>query len=278
MPQRTYLMDRSPIGWAAASGVKTTSVDPKRSARQSMRIGVLGAKTLGFTLTRGESRRGLAGVRAGVYHRCGMPNVPSVADLPLRRSTPSVWTKQVLADPLALLNDHAHLEKKAAANALELLNRWPEPAPPENWVQVMTAIARDEVDHLAVVTRILARRGGRLTRTHQSRYAADLRALVRLGEGPRELVDRLMISALIEARSCERFALLASHCPDRELAKLYGGLYASEAGHYRLFIELARGLPGIRGVQTRWTELLRAEARIIASQPPGPSIHSGVAP
>src|SRR4051812_24519688 len=110
--------------------------------------------------------------------------------------------------PLELLNDHAHLEKKAAANALELVNRWPEPNPPENWVAAMTAVARDEVEHLALVCRILARRGGKLTKNHRNEYAMALRALVRKGEGPAEVVDRLMISALIEARSCERFSLL----------------------------------------------------------------------
>lgn len=198
--------------------------------------------------------------------------------LPLRWSTPAAWAQQVLQQPLALLNDHAHLEKKAAANALDLLNRWPEPSPPEDWVRVMTTVARDEVEHLAVVARILARRGGRLTRTNRNEYARQLRGLVRVGEGPREVLDRLMVSALIEARSCERFALLADGSDDRELANLYKGLFASEAGHYRAFIDLARSLPDIRGVDRRWSSFLSAEAEIIAAQPPGPTIHSGVAP
>src|SRR5829696_4929991 len=143
-------------------------------------------------------------------------------DLPLRYKTPASWATAVLARPLELLNDHAHLEKKAAANALELLNRWPEPSPPENWVAAMTAVTRDEVEHLAVVSRLLARRGGRLTRQHANPYAADLHKLVRRGKGKEELVDRLMISALIEARSCERFALLGQACDDDpELQKLY---------------------------------------------------------
>src|SRR3954462_8214961 len=129
------------------------------------------------------------------------------ADLPLRYKTPDKWAAKVLEEPLLLLNDHAHLEKKAATNALELLNRWPEPNPPENWVASMTAVARDEVEHLSVVSRILARRGGRLTRQHGNPYASALPKRVRRGAGPAELVDRLMISALIEARSCERFKL-----------------------------------------------------------------------
>src|SRR5213080_3738647 len=103
------------------------------------------------------------------------------ADLPLRYQTPQQWSRDVLARPLELLNDHAHLEKKAATNALELLNRWPEPSPPENWVAAMTAVARDEVEHLAVVCRLLSRRGGRLSRQHGNAYASGLRALVRKG-------------------------------------------------------------------------------------------------
>ena len=199
------------------------------------------------------------------------------ADLPLRYQTPAEWAAAAMRRPLELLNDHAHLEKKAAANALELLNRWPEPSPPENWVAAMTAVARDEVEHLATVCRILARRGGRLTRQHSNRYAADLRALVRQGEGKSELVDRLMVSALIEARSCERFKLLGEACADdTELRKLYRGLWASEHGHYRTFLQLAGQIEPDERVAKRWDQMLDAEARIIAAQAPGARMHSGM--
>src|SRR5215212_5713853 len=192
------------------------------------------------------------------------------AQLPLKYQTPPTWAAAALRQPLELLNDHAHLEKKAAANALELLNRWPEPSPPENWVAAMTAIARDEVEHLATVCRILARRGGRLTKQHSNRYAADLRALVRQGQGRDELVDRLLVSALIEARSCERFKLLGEACAeDGELRKLYRGLWASEHGHYRTFLQLAEEIEPPADVSRRWDELLDAEASIIVRQPPG---------
>jgi tRNA-(ms[2]io[6]A)-hydroxylase len=197
--------------------------------------------------------------------------------LPLKYRTPARWAQDVLARPLELLNDHAHLEKKAAANALELVNRYPEPTPPEHWVEAMTAIARDEVEHLAVVCRMLARRGARLTRQHSNPYASELRGLVRMGHGPAELVDRLMVSALIEARSCERFKLLAEACEDEQMAKLYRGLWASEHGHYRTFIQLAEQIQDQEEVEKRWEEMLKAEAKIIAGQPPGPRMHSGVA-
>ena len=199
------------------------------------------------------------------------------ADLPLRYATPPAWASAALERPLELLNDHAHLEKKAAANALELLNRWPEPNPPENWVTAMTAVARDEVEHLAVVTRLLARRGGRLTRSHANPYASDLHKLVRKGRGSEELIDRLMISALIEARSCERFKLLGDQVEDdKELQKLYRGLWASEHGHYRTFIHLAEQILPEKVVAKRWDEMLDLEAKLIEAQPPGPRMHAGV--
>lgn len=209
---------------------------------------------------------------------------PDLRELPLRYETPATWADSALADPLALLNDHAHLEKKAAGNALDLLNQWPDPAPPEYWVEKMTAIARDEVEHLAIVTRLLARRGGRLTKHHRNLYANALREKVRVGQGPREVMDRLMISALIEARSCERFALLSQRCPDRELARLYAGLWASEKGHFLAFIEVARQLPTVGravapvAVEKRWNEWLDIEAAVIVAQSPGPRMHSGLDP
>jgi len=199
-------------------------------------------------------------------------------DLPLRYVTPKSWTNAVIAKPLELLNDHAHLEKKAATNALELLNRWPEPNPPENWVAAMTAIARDEVEHLATVSRLLARRGGRLTKSHHNPYAADLHKLVRRGRGSEELVDRLMISALIEARSCERFKLLADGvADDQELSRLYKALWSSEHGHYRTFIDLAEQILPSDAVATRWDQMLDEESKIIQRQSPGPRMHSGAA-
>jgi len=201
------------------------------------------------------------------------PRVKEV-DLPLLSRTSDAWAEVALRDPLALLNDHAHLEKKAAGNALVLLNRWPDPAPPENWVAAMTAVARDEVEHLAVVTRLLARRGGTLTRSHANPYAAALRDLVEQG-GSQELMDRLLVSALIEARSCERFEALGRVCDDDELGKLYRGLWASEHGHYRIFLQLAEQLEPKLVVARRWGEMLDAEARILSEQTPGPRMHSG---
>ena len=194
------------------------------------------------------------------------------AALPLHSRTPLEWGTAVLADPIPLLIDHAFLEKKAANNALELMTRWPGDWV-EGWVETMTAIARDEAAHLAQVTRILMKRGARLERVHKNPYANELRLLVRKG-GTGEVLDRLLVSALIEVRSCERFAVLSAASPDIELARFYGALFSSEMGHYKVFLRLARKVAGRARADERWQEMLAAEAAVLARQEPGPRIHS----
>ena len=194
--------------------------------------------------------------------------------LPLQSRTPAAWARSVLANPIALLIDHAFLEKKAATNAMDLLTQWPSDWV-EGWVETMTAVARDETAHLARVTRLLLARGGRLERIHKNPYANALRLLVRKGERE-EVLDRLLVSALIEARSCERFAVLAEAADDAELAAFYRALFASELGHYKIFLKLARRFTKKADVEGRWREMLEAEARILSEQPPGPRIHSGL--
>ncbi len=202
--------------------------------------------------------------------------------LPLRVATPSSWAASVLGAPLALLNDHAHLEKKAAANALSLLNRWPkEPGDPPlreagaDWVRLLASIARDETEHLARVLRLLDRRGGSMSRGHRNGYAAALHRHVRVGQGLAEVQDLLWVSALIEARSCERFSLLAAVAQDADLLALYHALERSERGHHRVFLGLATSLPGTQDAPARWSSWLDLEAAAIRAQPLGPTMHSG---
>lgn len=203
---------------------------------------------------------------------------PSLLDkaesLPVHSRTPPEWARAVLADPIALLIDHAFLEKKAAQNAIELLTRWPGEWMP-GWIETMTGVARDEAAHLAQVTRILTRRGGRLGRGHRNAYAKALRTLVRLG-GQEEPLDRVLVSALIEVRSCERFAVLAATAEDAELAALYKALFSSEMGHYKVFLRLAQKIAGRAAANARWEQLLAAEAEILAEQEAGPRMHSGL--
>jgi tRNA-(ms[2]io[6]A)-hydroxylase len=184
------------------------------------------------------------------------------------------WGREVLAEPIRLLIDHAFLEKKAANNAMELMTRWPGDWI-SGWVETMCGVARDETAHLAQVIRLLGRRGGRLERIHRNPYANGLRLLVRKGQQPGETLDRLFVSALIEARSCERFAVLAATTEDEELAAFYKALYSSELGHYKVFLKLAHKIAAKEEVESRWQEMLAAEASILGAQEPGPRIHSG---
>jgi tRNA-(ms[2]io[6]A)-hydroxylase len=197
--------------------------------------------------------------------------------LPLHTRTPIEWGQAVLADSVNLLVDHAFLEKKAANNAMELMTRWPGDWV-AGWVETMTSVARDEAAHLAQVVRLLGRRGGRLERIHKNPYANALRLLVRKGQQPGEILDRLFVSALIEARSCERFAVLAqaAAAQDEELAAFYKSLYSSELGHYRVFLKLAHQLAKKEVVDARWQQMLALEAQILGEQERGPRIHSGI--
>ena len=201
--------------------------------------------------------------------------ITEIDSLPLHSRTPIEWGHSVLADPFSLLIDHAFLEKKAATNALELLTRWPNDWM-EGWVEAMTGIARDEIAHFAQVVRILLNRGGRLDRFHKNPYANGLRQLVRKASR-QELLDRLLVAALIEVRSCERFSVLAAASGDAELGPFYRSLYASELGHYRIFLHLAGKFTPPAEVDARWQEMLAAEASILAAQEVGPRIHSGFA-
>lgn len=196
-------------------------------------------------------------------------------DHALEESATDSWARFVLLHPIELLNDHAYLERKAVGNALELLNRWPEPDCPHIWVPTLTAIAQDEANHLDQVVHCLQKRGGRLQRTHRNPYANQLRSYVRKGDGVRELVDRLIVAALIELRSCDRFHALARNSEDPQLSKLYHRLWACEKGHYQKFLELARFAVSSVELHQRWTEMQKIEGRIIKQQPQGPSLHSG---
>lgn len=193
---------------------------------------------------------------------------------PLLYQTPTSWADRVLTDPIALLNDHAYLERKAASNALELLNRWPQSSDSAFWMLSLSQIARDETAHLNSVLRLLVQRRGTLIGLHQNLYAGDLRKLVRKGKGNQELLDRLLIAALIEVRSCERFEILAAHSSDGELVQLYQSLHQSEMSHYKIFLKLGDSLVPPEDVPTRWQYMLEAEAEIIQKQPPDSKIHS----
>jgi tRNA-(ms[2]io[6]A)-hydroxylase len=209
-----------------------------------------------------------------------------IAELPLLSRTPIEWGRAALNDTIALLSDHAILEKKAANNAMQMLTHWPsdwsfsgaQAGIGKAWAEVLSGVARDEGAHLAQVVRILTRRGGHLQRVHVNPYANALNQLVRKGQRAQTL-DHLFVSALIEARSCERFGVLTEAAQendrDPELAAFFGALFSSELGHYKVFLKLAYKIEKKEIVDAEWHRMLVEEARILAEQPPGPRIHSG---
>lgn len=187
----------------------------------------------------------------------------------LKAPTDDRWLEQVLRHPERLLADHAHCEEKAAATALSLIARYPDD---RVLVRSMLHLAQEELDHFARLHALLERREIPLGRIEPDRYVKELLALCR-PHGVEHLVDRLLVLSLVEARSCERFVLLARHMPDPELQALYHELSLSEAGHHQLFVSLAGHHLPKASVAERLDELTTREAEILRRLPPGPRMH-----
>jgi len=191
----------------------------------------------------------------------------------LEWETPVEWASLVAPHTLELLCDHAHAELRAAASAQALISKRPRS---KHMVEALGQVALDESEHFVQVIEILHRRGGQLEAGRDNPYAAGLLS----GWSSRHdeaLLDRLLISAVIEARSLERFVLLAKHLPDAELREFYGSLVASEASHRSLFVTLAREIFSEERVAERLAEFLAMEAKVISSLPFSPRMHSGMA-
>jgi tRNA 2-(methylsulfanyl)-N6-isopentenyladenosine37 hydroxylase len=188
----------------------------------------------------------------------------------LQAPSRSDWIDQALANLDVILLDHSHCERKAAGVAISLMSRYPAN---ELLVRELTAIAQEELEHFAQVNRVLADRGVALEGLSPPPYGKLLSAAVRKGE-PDRLLDSLLVAALIEARSHERLGLLADHCPDAQLAKLYRGLMASEARHYGAYWLLATAEFSREVVQGRLEELAAIEAAILAEPYGEVRIHS----
>ncbi len=186
----------------------------------------------------------------------------------LRAPSDKRWLPYALEHLDAVLVDHAHCEKKAAANALSLLQAYPDVA---GLPAHMARLAREEAGHLARVLGFLERRGLSLGRDRGDPYAQGLQALVRTSPAERQL-DRLLVAALIEARSCERLGLLSQGLPEGELQAFYAELAQSEDGHQRLFVRLAERAHGPAAV-LRLDTLLDAEAALLGRLPVRAAIH-----
>lgn len=188
----------------------------------------------------------------------------------LKQPTSLAWVEQALSHLDTILLDHSHCERKAAGVALNLMFRYPSHT---QLVRELTAIAREELEHFEQVNQLLERRGISLAHLSSPPYAAGLTALIRRSE-PDRMLDSLLVSGLIEARSHERLGLLATHCPEPELAKFYRGLMTSEARHYGVYWVLADTYFGRDVVQERLDELAIKESELLAILHPEPRIHS----
>lgn len=190
--------------------------------------------------------------------------------LSLHEPTPATWVESVVGHLDELLVDHAHCEKKAAGVAMNLLFAYVDCVP---LARAMGEIVTEELDHFRLVLDLLAERGIPFRRLSPAPYGARLQELVRKEE-PGRAVDRLIVAGIIEARSCERFALLRDRAPDARLAAFWGGLFESEARHHSTYIRLAGEFAPQDAVAARLAELAAAEAAILAQPRSHPRMHS----
>lgn len=190
--------------------------------------------------------------------------------LHLQSTSSGRWLSQVDQHLNDILIDHAHCEQKAASTAMDLMFDYVEN---DDLCREMSEIVREELEHFQLVRDLLKQRGVRFHRLKPGTYGRQLKELVRRME-PHRAVDRLLIGALIEARSCERFVLLRDHLQDVQLKEFYGSLYESEARHHATYVRLARHFASDSDVNARLQELAMAEAAIIATGCELPRVHS----
>lgn len=192
--------------------------------------------------------------------------------LHLLTPTDSRWVQAASQDLAGLLSDHAHCELKAAHSALALVSKFGCDAPA--LIGPLSDLALEETDHFQQVCGQLEARGMPLTRTEADAYVRALWDATKVDRNRETvLLDRLLTSALIEARSCERFKLLSEGLDDSELATLYGALMESEARHHRLFCRLAEDLFGTGPARDRLAQLAEREADVCGRLPLGPRMH-----
>ncbi len=200
-------------------------------------------------------------------------SVPQAIDDFLDTATPEAWLDAACARLPEMLLDHANCELKAASTALGFLYRYPDRAA---LAQRMSKLAREELRHFEQVRSIMSDMEIPFERLSASRYAGRLHEAVR-PEEPWKLLDLLLIGALIEARSCERFARIAPRLPD-QLGRFYSGLLASEARHFEHYIAFAKSECGVgdEEIEARLEELKAIEAALIEDPDPEFRFHSGV--
>lgn len=192
--------------------------------------------------------------------------------LKLKLPTDPKWVKNVVESNIEeILTDHAFCEQKAASNAITLIVQNPNLS---DLVQEMADLVREEIDHFKRVHDIILQRGFVLGRERKDNYVNELAKFVIKGGGREaQLIDRLLFSAMIEARSCERFKVLSENINDEQLSTFYHELMVSEAGHYAMFIKMAKKYAETIDVDKRWAELLDYEAQVIQNYGKSETIH-----
>jgi tRNA-(ms[2]io[6]A)-hydroxylase len=191
--------------------------------------------------------------------------------LRLKLPTDPRWVNIVEENIPEILTDHAWCEQKAATNAISLTVNFPEYT---DLVKSMLDLAQEELEHFKMVHEIILKRDFKLGNERKDSYVNELYGFVRKGyQRHIVLVDRLLFSAMIEARSCERFKVLSENIKDQELAAFYHELMISEAGHYTMFIKLAKQYANGIDVDKRWQEFLDFEATVIAKYGNKETVH-----
>jgi tRNA-(ms[2]io[6]A)-hydroxylase len=188
----------------------------------------------------------------------------------LRAPTPRAWVEAAQEDLATLLVDHANCEKKAASTALALIFAYPE----DRALSVaLSRLAREELKHFEQVERLMMKRHVPYARMKPGRYASELRKLVRTHE-PKRKLDLMIVHALIEARSCERFRLLARRLP-ADVGDLYGQLERSEARHFEIYLEFAEREFSAEEIATRLDTISSREAELVTQTDRELRFHSG---
>ncbi len=183
--------------------------------------------------------------------------------LGLKAETSPQWADIVIKNLDLFLTDHAYNEMKASQSAMAVINHWPENI---DFVNTMSGIAIEEMEHFEMVYKEINKLGFKLGKEQINEYAMKLRKFFPKTKDPDEkFVQKLLLSSLIEARSCERFSVLKEALKKDypELARFYSDLFQSEARHYRVFLEFAREYAGREKVDEIWDDLLTYEAGLI---------------
>jgi tRNA-(ms[2]io[6]A)-hydroxylase len=188
----------------------------------------------------------------------------------LQAATPRAWVDAAIADLPVLLIDHANCEKKAASTAMALIFAYPE----DRALSVaLSRLAREELKHFEQVERLMRKRAVPFARMKPGRYAGELRKLVRTHE-PKRKLDLMIVHALIEARSCERFRLLAKRLPE-DVRELYEQLERSEARHFEIYLEFAQREFPVAEISERLALIAAREAELATAPDTELRFHSG---